>query len=165
MSLLFWQQRVGKGGCWFDCCKIQTMRDGAEDEVPPNVLAGQKSSDDPRILPSRAWLRRFGLDELPQIWNIVKGEMCFCGPRPLPPAEFGALPKKQQELQKKYKPGVFGWHALEKFDNKKRSGAQLEYIYLKIRQKKERVGKVCVFSFHIWTATRCLMLIASGGLK
>jgi lipopolysaccharide/colanic/teichoic acid biosynthesis glycosyltransferase len=76
--VLFWQRRVGMGGRPFDMVKFRTMRTDAEVAVGP-VLA---SADDARVVPALEWLRRTRLDELPNLWNVVRGEMSIVGPRP-----------------------------------------------------------------------------------
>lgn len=74
-SGFFWQERVGLHGKIFKVVKIRTMR---------NVKGGSTvtTSNDPRITAVGAWLRRWKLDELPQLWNVVLGQMSLVGPRP-----------------------------------------------------------------------------------
>ena len=74
--VLFRQLRWGRGGEHFWIYKFRTMRSIAGDVIPAAV-------DDPRVSRVGRWLRRMGLDELPQILNILSGEMSFVGPRPL----------------------------------------------------------------------------------
>lgn len=94
---LFKQPRVGRGGRSFRCWKFRTMACNA-DEALQHLLAtdpaaakewaeSQKLTRDPRITPVGAFLRRSSLDELPQLFNIIAGEMSFVGPRPIVAAE------------------------------------------------------------------------------
>ena len=89
---LFCHTRVGRGGRAFSLYKFRTMYQGAE-ELKPELLDLNeadglfKISKDPRITPVGRVLRRFSLDELPQIWNVLRGEMSLVGPRPLVPDE------------------------------------------------------------------------------
>lgn len=94
---LFKQPRVGRGGKSFRCWKFRTMACNA-DEALQALLAtdpaaakewaeSQKLTRDPRITPVGAFLRRSSLDELPQLFNIIAGEMSFVGPRPIVAAE------------------------------------------------------------------------------
>jgi exopolysaccharide biosynthesis polyprenyl glycosylphosphotransferase len=76
--ILLRQERVGRGGSTFSMLKFRTMVPDAEEGLGP-VLAKR---DDPRIIPRCAWLRHTRLDELPQVWNILRGEMSIVGPRP-----------------------------------------------------------------------------------
>ena len=80
------QTRVGKGGRVFTMYKLRSMRCDAEAKTGPVWSAG----DDPRVTPLGYWLRRLHLDELPQLVNIVRGEMSLVGPRPERP-EFVSL--------------------------------------------------------------------------
>ena len=91
--VLFQQTRCGLGGRRFTLFKFRSMINNAEQMRAElhqlNELDGPvfKISDDPRITTVGRWLRRFSLDELPQLWNIFAGEMSFVGPRPAVPEE------------------------------------------------------------------------------
>ena len=88
-AVLFTQRRAGIGGRPFRMWKLRTMRDGADDLK--EVLAHLNHSgdprlfkilEDPRVTRVGGWLRRWSLDELPQLWNVLMGEMSLVGPRP-----------------------------------------------------------------------------------
>ena len=91
--VLFRQTRCGLGGRRFKLYKFRSMINNAEQMRAElhqlNELDGPvfKISDDPRITTVGRWLRRFSLDELPQLWNILRGDMSFVGPRPAVPEE------------------------------------------------------------------------------
>jgi exopolysaccharide biosynthesis polyprenyl glycosylphosphotransferase len=91
--VLFQQTRCGLGGRRFTLYKFRSMINNAEQMRAElhqlNELDGPvfKISDDPRITPIGRWLRRFSLDELPQLWNVFRGDMSFVGPRPAVPEE------------------------------------------------------------------------------
>lgn len=76
--VLFWQERVGQRGRLFRMVKFRTMRPNAESDGTP-VLA---ASNDQRIVPALRWLRRTRLDELPNLYNVIRGQMSIVGPRP-----------------------------------------------------------------------------------
>jgi len=86
--ILFGQTRVGRDGCTFRCWKFRTMVTNAE-ALLVQLHAQQgyqgglfKMEDDPRITPPGKWLRRYSIDELPQLVNVLKGDMSLVGPRP-----------------------------------------------------------------------------------
>jgi exopolysaccharide biosynthesis polyprenyl glycosylphosphotransferase len=90
--VFFIQERVGRGGRHFRLIKLRTM--SADAERRRAELVGQstdtgwlKLDHDPRVTHLGRWLRRLSLDELPQLWNVVRGEMSLVGPRPLIPSE------------------------------------------------------------------------------
>jgi len=78
--VLYRAKRVGLNGCIFIMYKFRTM-DSNETQLSSRITAKR----DPRIYPFGLWLRRFKIDELPQLFNILKGEMSFVGPRPEDP--------------------------------------------------------------------------------
>src|SRR5881394_2892073 len=79
-SGFFRQERVGQHGRGFSIVKLQTMRSPDPHETEPRF--GVAAADASRITRTGAWLRRTKLDELPQVWNILCGDMTFVGPRP-----------------------------------------------------------------------------------
>ncbi|WP_324667968.1 exopolysaccharide biosynthesis polyprenyl glycosylphosphotransferase [Geochorda subterranea] len=104
--VLYRQTRVGQGGRPFELIKLRTMVDRAEEHTGP-VLA---SRDDPRITRVGRWLRAFRIDELPQLINVLRGEMSIVGPRPERP-EFVQEFRKTIEgydLRHLVKPGITG---------------------------------------------------------
>jgi lipopolysaccharide/colanic/teichoic acid biosynthesis glycosyltransferase len=87
--VFFHQERVTKGGRVFRMHKFRTMR--VEVDSPVDTSAPFfKLPSDPRLTPVGEVLRRLSLDELPQFWNVLKGEMSFVGPRPLPADQVAA---------------------------------------------------------------------------
>jgi exopolysaccharide production protein ExoY len=92
-SPIFRHKRVGRDGVIFECLKFRTMVPDAEavlakilaenDELRVEWLRDHKLADDPRVTKLGKFLRSTSLDELPQLWNVVKGEMSLVGPRPV----------------------------------------------------------------------------------
>ncbi len=95
--VLFKQQRPGRSGRMFKMYKFRTMRDITEDLV----------SDEDRITPFGSWLRSTSLDELPELLNVLKGDMSIVGPRPLLP-EYLPLYTARQARRHEVRPGVTG---------------------------------------------------------
>ena len=106
-SVLYRQQRVGLAGKIFYCFKFRTMRQDAESDTGP-TWAGD---DDPRITRVGKFLRKSRLDEIPQLWCVVKGDMAFVGPRPERPEFVGMLSKVIQyyPVRSAVRPGITGW--------------------------------------------------------
>ena len=97
----FMQTRPGKNGNLFTIYKFKTMRDIRNNN-------GQLQSDHDRMTPIGKIVRKLSLDELPQLINILKGEMSFVGPRPLLP-EYLPLYTKEQNRRHHVRPGITGW--------------------------------------------------------
>jgi lipopolysaccharide/colanic/teichoic acid biosynthesis glycosyltransferase len=101
---IYLQTRVGKHGRPFSIYKLRTMVRGAE--FTGAGLAIQKGDD--RITSSGAFLRRYSLDELPNLWNVLRGEMAIVGPRPTVPVQVEQYtPRQRGRLA--VKPGITGW--------------------------------------------------------
>ena len=101
---IYRQRRVGKHGRPFDLFKLRTMIDGAE-----HIGAGLAiNENDPRVTRAGALLRRTSLDELPNLFNVVRGDMSFIGPRPTIPVQV-ALYTDRQRGRLAVKPGITGW--------------------------------------------------------
>lgn len=97
----FKQIRPGKNGKLFTIYKLKTMRDTRDDQ-------GNLLPDNQRLTVIGKIVRKLSLDELPQLWNILKGEMSFVGPRPLLP-EYLPLYNLEQQKRHWVKPGITGW--------------------------------------------------------
>ena len=106
----FRQQRIGKDGKPFMLVKFRTMRKDAE--RMGRISIGER---DPRVTDIGYWLRQRKLDELPQLWNILKGEMSIIGPRP-EVAEYVALYDDRQRAVLKVRPGLSDPASLAYFD-------------------------------------------------
>jgi exopolysaccharide biosynthesis polyprenyl glycosylphosphotransferase len=105
--MLYHQERVGLNGRTFTVHKFRTMREDAEATTGPVW----SSANDPRITPVGNFLRRTRLDELPQLWNILKGEMSLVGPRPERPSFVTELTERIPFYGQRHvaKPGLTGW--------------------------------------------------------
>jgi sugar transferase (PEP-CTERM system associated) len=104
---LYRQVRVGRNGSPFTVYKFRSMRADAEKETG----AVWAAKDDPRITPVGKWLRRLRLDELPQLFNVLKGEMSIVGPRPERPEFVATLSQQIPFYPQRHciRPGLTGW--------------------------------------------------------
>jgi len=101
---LYSQQRTGRDGRPFEVLKLRTMVDGAE-----HIGAGLAvNADDPRVTRVGAFLRRTSLDELPNLVNVLRGDMSLIGPRPTLPVQVAQYTERQRG-RLAIKPGITGW--------------------------------------------------------
>lgn len=101
--VLFRQQRVGRGKRLFDIYKFRTMRTDT-----PNLPSHMINAND-WFTPIGATLRKFSLDELPQLWNIFKGDMSVIGPRPALWSQFNLVAARDEVGANDVRPGLTGW--------------------------------------------------------
>ncbi len=103
----FRQERVGLYGETFSLFKLRSMRQDAE--VSGEAIWALK--DDPRITRVGKWIRKFRIDELPQSWNVLRGDMSFVGPRPERPSFVADLETRLSYYAERHmvKPGITGW--------------------------------------------------------
>jgi sugar transferase EpsL len=99
--ILFRQQRPGLHGRPFVLYKLRSMNEA-------RGSGGELLSDDARLTGAGHWLRKLSLDELPQLWNVLKGDMSLVGPRPLL-MEYLPLYDARQARRHEVKPGITGW--------------------------------------------------------
>ena len=110
--VLFRQQRSGLNGRPFTMLKFRTMQSDAEQRQHElarlNEMSGPvfKVANDPRVTPVGRWLRKWSLDELPQLWNVLTGEMSLVGPRPLPVHEVKRFDDFAHRRRLSVKPGL-----------------------------------------------------------
>jgi len=106
--VLYHQTRVGRHGSHFTVHKFRTMRPDAEATTGPVWAA---KAGDPRVTPIGWMLRRTRLDEMPQLWNVLKGEMSFVGPRPERPEFVSELTQQIPYYGQRHvvRPGLTGW--------------------------------------------------------
>ena len=103
-SVIFKQKRIGEEGRLFTIYKFRTMVDGTPDL--PSAMIGES---DPRITNVGKFIRRYSLDELTQIFNILLGNMNFIGPRPALYNQYELIKLREQAGVHNIKPGITGW--------------------------------------------------------
>ncbi|TSC93160.1 MAG: sugar transferase [Candidatus Berkelbacteria bacterium Licking1014_85] len=148
--IIYTQIRVGKDGKKFMFYKFRTMRENAEHNKPLLAVANDK-----RRTRAGIFLRNAYFDELPQLWNILKGEMSFVGPRPERPYFHNKFKKEMPDWPKRLAilPGITGWaqiHTATSHNPKRKLKLDLEYI-----QRKS-------FLFDLGIAIISLVYILSG---
>lgn len=119
--VIFAQQRPGRGGRIFTLYKFRTMR--VPDPDAPD-------SDADRLTPFGRWLRSTSLDELPTLWNVIRGDMSVVGPRPLLPEYLGRY-SAEQARRHEVRPGVTGYaqvHGRNAVDWAERLRLDVEYV-------------------------------------
>jgi exopolysaccharide biosynthesis polyprenyl glycosylphosphotransferase len=128
--VLFRQPRVGRNGKEFDVFKFRTMYTNAELRLTEEGVM-VKTPHDPRITKVGQLLRRFSLDELPQLLNVLRGEMSLVGPRPLIPQESAALDETWHERRFDLRPGLTGiWQVQGRSENPFGEMVRLDYQYV-----------------------------------
>jgi lipopolysaccharide/colanic/teichoic acid biosynthesis glycosyltransferase len=145
------------GGKLFKMYKFRTMRVDAE----PDGRAVWASRRDPRVTLFGRFLRTSRLDELPQLWNVLRGDMNIVGPRPERPSIFAELRKDIPEypLRQRVKPGITGWAQVNRSYD-----ACIEDVRQKVRLDLEYVRRQGVFEdLRIMSMTLPVMLFRRGG--
>jgi sugar transferase (PEP-CTERM system associated) len=131
-SIIFRQLRIGEGGLAFMVYKFRTMYEGADLGADPLPV----QENDARITRVGRWLRRFRLDEIPQLYNILLGQMYFVGPRPFVPNQELELARQIPLYTQRWtvKPGATGWAQVQRGycvtleDNNEKLAYDLFYI-------------------------------------
>ncbi|MGE0249403.1 MAG: sugar transferase [Thermoleophilia bacterium] len=139
---LFRQTRIGKAGEEFQIVKFRTMVPGADrqqastlveqgPEAIAQVAESMKHQSDAWITPLGRFLRQTSLDELPQLWNVLRGDMSLVGPRPLRRYEVDAL-SNWESMRQAVRPGITGlWQILGRSDILWHERMQLDYTYVR----------------------------------
>ena len=134
--ILYRSYRPGIGGKPFACLKFRTMYSDADARMAElehlNEADGAlfKIREDPRVTPVGRWMRRFSVDELPQLWNVLRGEMSLVGPRPLPQRDYDQL---EEWHRKRYLvlPGITGlWQVSGRSELDFDDLVRLDFLYL-----------------------------------
>ncbi|HEX3756735.1 MAG TPA: undecaprenyl-phosphate galactose phosphotransferase WbaP [Rhizomicrobium sp.] len=117
-DITYAHRRIGRHGISFECLKFRTMVSDADEvlcrwsihnpELYEEYLKTFKLRDDPRVTPIGRWLRRTSLDELPQLWNVLRGDMSLVGPRPVVAQELDEYYGPAAQLYVRTRPGLTG---------------------------------------------------------
>jgi len=132
----FFQKRCGKGNKEFKIFKFRSMVDNAEDmkkEFYPNPDSPFKMNNDPRLTRLGKFLRKSSLDEIPQFFNVLKGEMSLVGPRPLAAEEMEFNPL-WRDMRLKVKPGITGlWQISARGETNPKAWMKYDLFYVQNR--------------------------------
>jgi O-antigen biosynthesis protein WbqP len=99
--ILFLQERIGRFERPFRCCKLRTMYEGTKSQ--PTHEVGEHA-----VMPVGRWLRRLKFDELPQLWNVLRGDMSLVGPRPCLPGQLELIRRRRELGVYGLRPGMTG---------------------------------------------------------
>jgi lipopolysaccharide/colanic/teichoic acid biosynthesis glycosyltransferase len=132
--MFYAHERCGQHGVPFRCWKLRTMIGAADQRLDPDVEAAfrrdYKLERDPRITRIGMILRRTSVDELPQLWNVMRGDMSLVGPRPVTRAEFDGLYGSQATAVFRRKPGLTGlWQVSGRSQLTYRERIELDLAY------------------------------------
>lgn len=110
-TAIYEQERIGLGGKPFKLYKFRSMRMDAESMGVPQLYSGE---DDPRLTKIGSFIRAHHLDEFPQLWNVLKGEMSFVGPRPERKFYIDQIMEHNSDYERLYalRPGLFSYATL-----------------------------------------------------
>lgn len=106
-KVIFKQTRIGRNGKRFKILKFRTMRSDTPKHLPNNCMTPEEY--DKYTTKIGKWLRKTSVDELPQIYNIIKGDMSWVGPRPVIEKEVGLLNARRSAGLEPFRPGLTGW--------------------------------------------------------
>jgi undecaprenyl-phosphate galactose phosphotransferase len=135
------QKRIGRHGVPFECIKFRTMVSDADaqlhrwsqdnPELYAEYLKTYKLRDDPRVTAIGKWLRRTSLDELPQLWNVLRGDMSLVGPRPVVAKELDEHYGPATQLYIRARPGMTGlWQVSGRSDTSYKRRVFLDEWYI-----------------------------------
>lgn len=134
--IFFIQRRSGRLGREFRMFKLRTMVQGAE-RAQDKLARGRpgrcflKLDNDPRVTPVGRILRRYSIDEIPQFWNVLKGDMSLVGPRPLLPCDVRNFPRDERARRFDVQPGITGlWQVSgrSRLSDEERMALDLAYV-------------------------------------
>lgn len=149
--VLFAHRRIGRHGLAFNCLKFRTMVVGAEECLDEYLrydiaarsewLRDHKLRTDPRVTPIGRFLRRTSLDELPQMWNVLRGDMSLVGPRPVTEIELRERYGTYARVVTSVRPGVTGvWQVSGRSDSDYDSRVNLDATYVRTRRLVTDLG-------------------------
>jgi diguanylate cyclase (GGDEF)-like protein len=145
-QIFYWGPRLGRKGKIFNICKFRTMYDRPESYSGPRLTR----SGDPRITPVGKWLRDSKINELPQLWNVLKGEMSIVGPRPEDPDLGKDWPEEARNVILSIRPGITSPASVLYHDEEKLLTRSGNDYYVSILPNKIRLDQLYVHHHSIF---------------
>jgi lipopolysaccharide/colanic/teichoic acid biosynthesis glycosyltransferase len=144
---LFFQKRVGRDGELFTMVKFHSLT--CDSKTPVKNYENYTT-------PFSRFLRRWGLDEIPELWNVLTGDMSLVGPRPVMPSQRDEFSAEEWTIIHAVKPGLTGYHQVKR-DTKYRTADKLKYDMIYVQKKS--------FWFDLWIILRTIPSIIFRGKK
>jgi len=155
--ILYRRRVLGRGGSEFDAFKFRTMFVNGDEilaaypDLQARLQQDGKLKDDPRVTRSGRWMRRFSLDELPQLFNVLRGQMSLVGPRMISPPELARYGEYAQE-RLTVKPGLTGlWQVSGRAETAYQDRVRLDIQYIR--------------TWSLWLDLKLLLLTIPAVLK
>ena len=151
--VLYSPQRASRSNTLFTMRKFRSMK------IAEGPVSHHSGDDDPRVTTAGRWIRKFKLDELPQLWNIVKGEMSFVGPRPESP-DYTKLYTDEQKAILELRPGITDFASIEFADlGSLLEGDDPDKLYFeKVWDRKMELRMKYVRERSFWIDTKLIFL-------
>ena len=158
--ILYSPIRTGRNSTLFTVRKFRSMR------IAEGPVTHHSGDDDPRLTKIGRWIRKFKIDELPQLWNVVKGDMSFVGPRPETP-EYTELYTDEQKVILKFRPGITDYASIEFADlGSILSGGDPDKLYFeKVWDQKMELRMKYVREQSFWVDIKLILMTLTAVFK
>jgi len=158
--ILYSPIRTGRNSTLFTVRKFRSMR------IAEGPVTHHSGDDDPRLTKIGRWIRKFKIDELPQLWNVMKGDMSFVGPRPETP-EYTELYTDEQKVILKFRPGITDYASIEFADlGSILSGGDPDKLYFeKVWDQKMELRMKYVREQSFWVDLKLILMTVTAVFK
>ncbi len=158
--ILYSPKRTGRNRTLFTVRKFRSMR------IAEGPVTHHSGDDDPRLTRVGRWIRKFKLDELPQLWNVMKGDMSFVGPRPETP-EYTELYTDEQKVILEFRPGITDYASIEFADlGSILSGGDPDKLYFeKVWDQKMELRMKYVREQSFWVDIKLILMTLTAVFK
>ena len=158
--ILYSPIRTGRNSTLFTVRKFRSMR------IAEGPVTHHSGDDDPRLTKIGRWIRKFKIDELPQLWNVMKGDMSFVGPRPETP-EYTKLYTDEQKVILEFRPGITDYASIEFADlGSILSGDDPDKLYFeKVWDQKMKLRMKYVREQSFWLDLKLILMTLTAVFK